>query len=101
MKFKDYYEMASFTLPRKIHIKDADVNAIDMQFELGRPTVNKYGKVMNQGSKFLAKIPDSEMYLTYDPDSGANFINTNDVEYFLQNGYEEIPDDWWKKARFI
>lgn len=102
MNFRNFIEMASFTLPKLIKIDDKRYAAIDMMFEKKPTTYNKDGKVMNQGSKFVAKIPDSGEYLVYDGEGEAFFASSSKAKKLInQKEYEEIPDTWWKKARFI
>lgn len=102
MNFKNYIEMASFTLPKLIKIDDKRYNAIDMMFEKEPTTYNKDGKVMNQGSKFIARVPDAGEYLAYNGGGDAFFVDSKKAEELVSDkGYEDIPDTWWKKARFI
>ena len=102
IKFKDFfYEMASFSLPRKIEIFGKEYSAVDMQFELPLKTLDKNGNVMNQGSKFFAKVPNSGKYLVYDGKGYSQFSSSNKEEVLLKLGYERVPDDWYKKASFI
>ena len=73
-----------------------------MMFEKEPTTYNKDGKVMNQGSKFIARVPDAGEYLAYNGGGDAFFVDSEKAEELLKDeGYEEIPDTWWKKARFI
>lgn len=99
--FKEYLEMASFSLPRRISIFGNKYDAIDMQFEKDPKTLDKNGHVMNQGSKFFAKVPDSDSYIVYDGEGYSQFSSPNKVEILLKLGYEEVPEDWYKKAAFI
>jgi hypothetical protein len=101
MKFKKWFEMASFTLPDSIKIGDKKFGAIDMQFELHPKTLNRDGTVMNQGSKFLAKIPVSKNYIGYDGQGYAFFVSAGKIESLIKSGYTKIPDNWWHKARFL
>lgn len=101
MTFKNYIEMASFTLPSPIKIKDQKVGLIDMQFELEPVTFDDNGKVMNQGSKFIAKFPDRNSYLIYDGDGYASISSEEEALELLNHGYKKIPDSWWEKARFL
>jgi len=102
MNFKNFIEMASFTLPKLIKIDDKKYGAVDMMFEKEPTTYNKDGKVMNQGSKFIARVPDAGEYLAYNGGGDAFFVDSEKAEELLKDeGYEEIPDTWWKKARFI
>jgi hypothetical protein len=101
MNFRQFYEMASFTLPHSINIDGEKVQAIDMQFELSPKTLDKNGKVMNQGSKFIAKMPNSSDYLVYNGEGYSIFADRDNLYNLLEKGYELIPKDWWKKARFI
>lgn len=101
MDFRQFFEMASFTLPHSIDVNGENITAIDMQFELEPKTINKNGKVMNQGSKFIAKIPNSNTYLVYNGEGYSFFSNKSELYDLLKNGYELIPKNWWKKARFI
>jgi len=101
MNFANYFEMASFSLPRLIKIKDQKVGLIDMQFELGPSTLDTSGRVMNQGSKFIAKIPDKEKYIAYNGKGYASLMSKEDAIELLNNGYQKIPDNWWEKARFL
>jgi hypothetical protein len=101
MEFKCFLEMASFTLPHPIVIDGEYVTAVDMQFEKYPRTINDSGKVMNQGSKFVAKIPNSSDYIVYDGAGNSNFINKNDIIEYITKGFNKISGDWWKKAFFI
>jgi hypothetical protein len=99
IKLKKLKEMASFSLP--IDVKDKKYSAIDMQFELEPKTLDKDGHVMNQGSKFLAKIPDSNNYIVYDGRGYARLASHSEVQLLLNMGYDIISDDWYKKANLI
>jgi hypothetical protein len=102
LKFKNWFEMASSTLPIPIEIKGEKYRAIDMQFELDPPTLNREGKVMNQGSKFIARMPFTKDYLSYDGKGMADIISKKHALWLLKNNqYEKIPDNWWIKARFL
>lgn len=101
MNFKQYFEMASFTLPHSIEINGEDVDAIDMQFEIYPPTKNKNGKIMNQGSKFIAKIPQQNKYIAYDGKGLAKFVQPKDIPELAIDNYEKIPNGWWLKARLL
>lgn len=101
INFKQYFEMASFTLPYSIEINGVYVDAIDMQFEISPPTKNKNGKTMNQGSKFIAKIPDKDKYIAYDGKGSATFVKQKDMPQLAMDNYEKIPEDWWVKARLL
>lgn len=102
MNFKQFFqEMASFFLPRKVKIKDKNYVAIDMMFEKEPKTLDKNGKVMNQGSKFFAKLPDEEKYIVYDGRGFTQFSSPNKIEILTKLGYERVPDDWHKKANMI
>ncbi len=93
--------MASFTLPHPIVIDGEYVTAIDMQFEKYPRTINDSGRVMNQGSKFVAKIPDSSDYIVYDGAGNSNFINKENIIEYITKGFSKIGSDWWKKAFFV
>lgn len=102
INFKKFLEMASFTLPQNIKIKNQDYVAVDMMFEKNPRTVNRNGKIMNQGSKFIAKIPNSKKYLAYDGQGEAKIIPNEEAKILeIEKEYEKIPNNWWKKARFI
>jgi hypothetical protein len=102
LSFKKFFqEMASFSLPRKISIAGGEYSAIDMQFEIPPKTLDRNGNVMNQGSKFFAKIPDSENYIVYDGKGYSQFSSPNKEVILIKQGYEKVPDDWHKKAVFI
>lgn len=101
MEFKCFLEMASFTLPHPIKIGDDYVTAVDMQFEKDPPTINDFGRVMNQGSKFVAKIPNSSDYLVYDGAGGSDVINKKNIFDYIETGFSRIGRDWWKKAFFV
>jgi len=93
--------MASFTLPHPIKIDGEYVTAIDMQFEKLPRTRNDSGKVMNQGSKFVAKIPNSSDYIVYDGAGNSDFVSENDIIRYTEEGFSKIVGEWWKKAFFI
>lgn len=101
MNFKEFLEMASFTLPQVIDLNGDKIDAVDMQFELPPRTIDKNGKTMNQGSRFIARMPNSNNYLAYDGKGYSFFISKQEMFDLLSQGYEKIPNDWWKKARFI
>jgi len=102
MNFKNFFEMASFTLPEVINFDGNKVGSVDMQFELPPKTIDKNGRVMNQGSKFIAKMPNSNSYLAYDGKGYSYFINKKDaVDLLISHEYEKIPNNWWEKAIFI
>ncbi len=101
MNFKQYFEMASFTLPHPIKVNGEHIDAIDMQFEIYPPTKNKEGKTMNQGSRFIARLPGKNKYIAYDGKGTSQFINKSDLPEFMMNSYEIIPNNWWYKARML
>jgi hypothetical protein len=101
MEFKQFLEMASFTLPHPVKIKDQIVAAVDMQFEKSPPTINQSGRVMNQGSNFIARIPNTSIYLAYDGAGHAKFISKDKIAEYLAAGFQQINDDWWEKAFFV
>jgi len=102
MTFKQFfYEMASFSLPRKIELFGKDYSAIDMKFEIPPKTLDRNGMVMNQGSKFFARIPHTDKYIVYDGAGYTQFSSPNKEDILLRLGYERVPDDWYKKADFI
>ena len=101
MNFKQYFEMASFTLPHPIEINGELVDAIDMQFEIYPPTKNTNGKTMNQGSKFIAKIPNKNKYIAYDGKGISKFIKKDQIPKFSLQNYETVPKNWWLKARLL
>lgn len=99
--WKDLFEMASFSLPHSINIKGKEYSLVDMQFELEPKTLDLNGNVMNQGSKFFAKIPDSSEYLVYNGEGYSDIVNVQDAMRLQELGYQRIPDNWYRKARFI
>lgn len=100
--FKDFFnEMASFSLPSRIKINGKEHSLVDMQFELEPKTLDRNGRVMNQGSKFFAKIPESDRYLVYDGKGYSTTYSPSKIELLSKMGYEAVPDDWYKKARFV
>ncbi len=99
--WKNLFEMASFSLPYSIEIKGKEYSLVDMQFELEPKTLDVDGKVMNQGSKFIAKIPDSANYLVYNGEGYSDIVSGPDAIRLYELGYQRIPDNWHKKARFI
>lgn len=101
MQFREYLEMASFILPHKLRIGDSVVSAVDMQFEKHPATINSDGRVMNQGSKFIAKVPQSPDYLSYDGQGSSEFVKKDNLIDYIKKGFHKIPDNWWKKANFI
>ena len=102
INFKEFLEMASFTLPQNIKIKNQDYVAVDMMFEKDPRTLNKNGKIMNQWSKFIAKIPNAKKYLSYDGQGEARIIPNKEAKILeIEKEYEKIPNNWLKKARFI
>jgi len=94
-------EMASFSFPFKIEIKGKEYSLVDMKFENEPKTYDRDGHVMNQGSKFLAKIPDSNEYIVYDGKGYSKVLLPSEVKGLHQQGYELIPEDWYKKATFV
>ena len=101
MQFREYLEMASFTLPHKLRIGDKIVSMVDMQFEKSPATVNSDGRVMNQGSMFIAKIPGSLDYLSYDGQGNSEFVKKVSLSDYMKKGFQKISSNWWKKADFI
>lgn len=99
MDFRNFFEMASFTLPYPIVVDGEVVDAVDMQFEKYPPTLNDSGRVMNQGSRFVARLPDGSAYLVYDGSGGASFVS--DISDYIRLGFERVVGNWWKKAFFI
>jgi hypothetical protein len=101
LKTKNLFEMASFSLPYKIEIKGKEYSLVDMQFELEPKTLDQNGNVMNQGSKFIARLPDSKKYLVYNGEGYSDILSAQDATSLYKIGYQKIPDNWHKKARFI
>lgn len=102
LSFKEFFqEMASFSLPRKINVGGNEYSGIDMQFEIEPKTLDRNGNVMNQGSKFFAKLPDSNNYLVYDGHGYSQFSSPSKEDILIKMGYEKVPDGWHNKAVFI
>ncbi len=80
-------EMSSFTIPNGVDFEipcnrqDRDfgchVGALDMRFEDPPQTKDGFGRVLNQGSNFVGKIPDTNDYLVY---NGKASISNNPKE---------------------
>ena len=112
MKFKQWLqkEMASFMLPDTVRImvptKDHDEKmiAVDMYFEKQPQDIDKVsGTVMNQGSKFVAKVPYGNKYFVYNGLDGAleRLVNKEEAEELIRGEHNLLPDTWWKKAMII
>ena len=99
--WKDLFEMASFSLPHPIQIGGKEYSLIDMQFELEPRTLDINGHVMNQGSKFVAKIPEGSNYLVYNGEGYSDVVSAQEAMDLQELGYKRIPDNWFRKARFI
>ena len=99
-------EMASFTIPDSfvITIPAGDsvekAIAIDMLFEKNPKTIDKdNGMVMNQGSRFIAKLPNKDLYFVYNGLRGlSDELITKEEAYKLSDKFNILDDIWWKKA---
>lgn len=110
MQFKKWLylnEMASFSIPqsaKKFAVPKCDdpeencgkciVGALDMRFEDWMPN-------LNQGSKFYAQIPDSDLVLIYHGWSEAEVISKSEMQEKKLQGYTSLPDEWWKEAEVL
>ena len=56
---------------------------------------------MNQGSKFVAKIPNSNNYISYNGHGESSLISYIEAQELINKGYEVLPDDWWEKANLL
>ena len=99
--FRRYFEMASFSFPHDLRIGDDLVSSVDMRFEKIPSTVNADGKVMNQGSKFIAKLPGHDDYIAYDGAGVCEFVVHDDVLDYIHRGFLLLGNNWWKKAVFL
>lgn len=121
MKFKEWLktnEMASFTLSPnaqfsvpcgmvklklppelqdKFTCKDLPVTMIDFRFE-GPPPYDPPFNRFNNGSKFIAKLPNSSEYLVYHVSKEAEILPARQAKAF---GYPEVPDYWFVRAELI
>ena len=109
MEFKEWLlkEMAHFTVPNNLNVqiphnnKLEKVIAFDMRFELPPAVLDKNsGKVMNQGSKFIAKIPLTSYYLVYNGLEGIlpKLVNKNKIKDLIEAGYNLLDNNWWRRA---
>jgi len=94
-------EMAAFSFPFKLKIKGQEYDLVDMKFEDEPKTIDRNGRVMNQGSKFFAKVPDSNEYIAYDGKGYSQVLVASELAGLIDKGYEKLPDDWHLKAKFI
>jgi len=112
MNFKQWLknEMASFMLPETVKIMvpiHDDINqviAVDMLFEKPPKDIDKVSDtVMNQGSKFVAKVPFGNKYFAYNGLDGVlnHLISKEEAEELSRGEYNFLPNDWWKKAMLI
>ena len=115
MEFKKWLrnEMAWFTVPDEINIKVPykdgglmPVKMVDMLFEknpeLHRDKVS--GSTMNQGSKFVAPIPNSDRYLAYHGNRGgisSQTISKKEAMDLSKGEYNVLPEEWYEKALLI
>ena len=99
--FRRYFEMASFSFPHDLRIGDDLVSSVDMQFEKSPSTVNADGKVMNQGSKFIAKLPGHDDYIAYDGAGVCEFVAPDDASNYIHRGFLLLGNNWWRKAVFL
>lgn len=110
--FKEWLqrEMASFMLPDTVKVKvptregDDIMVAVDMYFERPPRDIDKVsGTVMNQGSKFVAKVPFGNAYFVYNGLDGPEhrLVSRRDAEELSKGEHNLLPDDWWKKAMII
>lgn len=112
MKFKDWLqkEMASFMLPDTFQImvpSHDDMEqaiAVDMLFEKQPQNIDKVSDtVMNQGSKFVAKVPFGNKYFVYNGLAGVSdkLISKQEAEILALKDHNMLPEDWYKKAMLI
>jgi len=101
-------EMASFSLPqqgKKFALPGCNVpqegdcgkcvvGALDMRFEDYKPG-------LNQGSKFHARIPGSDMILVYHGWSESEVLPEDEFRKKQLQGYADLPEDWWKYAQVL
>ena len=113
MNFKKWLtisEMASFTVPPQLDFdipcdrwKQQDgckVRGIDMRFEDPPQVLDKNGKPMNQGSKFVAKLPNEDTYIVYHGMMGLDDkkFSQPEAEALAAGEYTMLPKDWWVRA---
>lgn len=112
MNFKEWLkkEMASFMVPDSLHLTVPigdnleKVIGVDMFFEKDPKTIDKFSNtVMNQGSKFIAKVPHGNKYFVYNGIDGISdhLISKDEAEELEQGEYNLLDDNWWKKAMVI
>jgi hypothetical protein len=121
MNFKKWFnEMASFSLPNnaqfsipcsavkiklprevqeKFPCQDLPVTMIDFRFE-GPPAYLPPFNGFNNGSKFIAKLPESSEFLVYH----GSFFREPEILVASQAqklGYPQVPDDWFVRAELF
>ena len=112
MNFKEWLkkEMASFMFPDTVsimvptHDDMEQAIAVDMFFERPPQNIDKIsGTVMNQGSKFVAKVPFGNKYFVYNGLDGAlnHLVSKQEAEELAKGEHNILPEDWWKKAMII
>lgn len=112
MNFKEWLkkEMASFMIPDNLHLTVPigdnleKVIGVDMFFEKEPKTIDKFNNtVMNQGSKFIAKVPHGNKYFVYNGLDGISdrLISKEEAKELEQGEYNLLDNNWWKKAMVI
>ena len=111
--FKEWLkkEMASFMIPNSLQItvpigdNIEKVIGVDMLFEKDPKTIDKFSfrkNVMNQGSKFIAKVPYGSKYFVYNGFNGiSDHLISKEKAKELEQEYNILDDNWWKKAMVI
>jgi len=109
MQFKKWLflnEMASFSaqgkkfalpacnFPKEDSCEKCIVGALDMRFE-------DYMPQLNQGSKFHADIPESDLVLVYHGWSESEVLPKQEFQRKQLQGYTPLPNDWWKHAQVL
>ena len=108
MKFKKWFsEMAHVIVPSNVNLQEpcaagqCRIGMMDMKFEEPPQVRDSNGRVLNQGSKFVFKQPDSELFGVVDQGQMLpQLVNKQAAIDFVQNqGYVWVPDNWWKRAQ--
>lgn len=105
MNFADWLkiqEMSSFSIPSSMDFEvpcdrqhqdlGCHVGALDMRFEDPPQTRDALGRVLNQWSGFVARIPNSKLFLVYDRGTPRLVDNTEKVKELLDRNKQTLPE---------
>lgn len=112
MDFREWLhlsEMAHLRMPASLDIalpclnrmgRTCQISWVDMKFEEPPQFRDQNGKVLNSGSNFVFKKPNSELYCIVQAGQVVpNLVGREQATALVRTqGYTLLPDTWWKRV---